>query len=251
MNNCIKMLEETEDEFRVGNYIILFGGADATGEYFTADTQIESAYTKSGILHVDFEHGHDPDRVGMSEHEVLGYVDWKTAKTDENGIFVERVLKRQARYMDALKRMIESGLIGTSSAAVNGKSKRIGSHIVEWPLKRDSLTLTPAEPRMLSTNALSDVKSLYRAFPNSKSLCRVVSSDIKAKIEEAGNINEFESILRDAGMSRSAAKAMIARFKSLHQRDADPETGGSEAVKSAINRWRIQHALRLKSHARI
>ena len=244
MENNIKMVSENADEFRVANYIILFGGRDATGEYFTPQTKIESSYIKSGVLHVDFEHGLDPDDVGMSEHEVLGYVDWKTAKTDENGVFVERVLKRQARYMDTMKRMIESGLIGTSSASVNGKAKRIGSEIVEWPLKRDSLTLTPAEPRMLSSNVLSDVKTLYRAFPHSKSLCRVVSSDIKSQIDDAKSVNDLEAILRDAGLSRSAAKAMISQFKSLHQRDADPESDDNSEVVKAINQWSLKAALR-------
>ena len=244
MSNAIKMVSEDADEFRVANYIILFGGSDVTGEHFTPQTKVESSYTKSGVLHVDFEHGLDPDDIGMSEHEVLGYVDWKTAKVDETGIFVERVLKRQTRYMDALKRLIDAGLIGTSSEAIAKEAKRVGSEIVEWPLKRDSLTLTPAEPRMLSQNVIADAKSLYRAFPHSKSLCRVVSSDIKAQIDEAKSINDLEAILRDAGLSRSAAKAMISQFKSLHQRDADPESDESTAVAKAVHQWSLKAALR-------
>ena len=243
MDNAIKMVSESADEYRVANYIVLFGGRDASGEYFTEKTLVESSYTKSGILHVDFEHGRDPDRVGMSEHDVLGYVDWSTAKADDTGIFVERVLKRQARYMDALKRMIDAGLIGTSSEAVAGKTKRIGPEIVEWPLKRDSLTFTPAEPRMLAENVLSDVKSLYQAFPDSKSLCRIVSADVKSRIEESKSINDLEAILRDAGLSRSAAKAMISQFKSLHQRDADSKRNDVDVV-AAMEQWAVKFASR-------
>lgn len=103
MSNELKTISKTDDEIRVGNYIILFGGRDLTGEYFSAKTLIESSYTKSGILHVDFEHGLDPDGVGMNSHEVLGRVDWKTARIDDTGIFVERALNRQAKYMDRLE----------------------------------------------------------------------------------------------------------------------------------------------------
>lgn len=245
MDNCIKMVSESADEFRVSNYIILFGGADVTGERFTPETKIDSSYVKSGMLYVDFEHGLDPDDTGMSEHDVLGYVDWKTAKTDDTGIFVERVLKRQARYVDTLRRMIEEGLIGTSSEAIEGKTAREGATITQWPLKRDSLTLTPAEPRMLSSNVLSDAKALYKAFPHSKSLCRVVSCHVKSQIEQAQNINDLESVLRDAGLSRSAAKAMLSRFKSLHQRDADPESDiPKDAVAKAVKSWGLKQALR-------
>ena len=91
--NELKAISRTDDELRVANYIVLFGGRDLTGEFFTPETVVESAYTKSGILHVDFEHGLDPDKVGMGADEVLGYVDWKTAVVDDTGIFVERVLR--------------------------------------------------------------------------------------------------------------------------------------------------------------
>ena len=62
-SNALKTISSTDDELRVGNYIVLFGGRDlegiasdaknadgSLGEYFTKDTQLESSYTKAGVL---------------------------------------------------------------------------------------------------------------------------------------------------------------------------------------------------------
>ena len=226
MRNELKTISQTADELRVGNYIILFGGRDLTGEFFTPETQIESAYTKSGMLHVDFEHGLDPDGVGMGQHEVLGYVDWKTARIDESGVFVERVLNRQARYMSKLEPLIEAGMVGNSSESQKGKSKRLASgEIVEWPLVRDTLTFTPAEPRMLKGNTLKAARDLRAVFPHSKSLAVIEDIEpLKAVIEAAQSLKDVESLLRDAaGFSRADATALVARIKSMCHGDRDTQ----------------------------
>lgn len=224
--NELKTVSRTDDELRVANYIVLFGGRDLTGEFFTPSTAIESYYTKSGILHVDFEHGLDPDKIGMTSHDVLGYVDWKTAKVDDTGIFVERVLNRQARYMAKLETLIDAGMVGNSSEAIRGKTSRLPTgEITEWPLMRDTLTFTPAEPRMLKGNALKAARELYSEFPESKSLSIVDSaSDFKAAIEQAASLKEIEAFLREAGgFSRTDATSLVSRIKSLAHGDRESE----------------------------
>jgi len=159
MNNALKALGKTDDELTVGNYIVLFGGrdlegiaspnvnADGTkGEYFAPDVDLESPYTKAGALYVDWEH-----REGELGETPLGIVDWKTAKRDDKGWFVERVLSRRNQYVKWLEGLIEEGLIG---------QKRADGAIVRWPLVRDTLTVTPMEPRMLTENHLQAFKAL-------------------------------------------------------------------------------------------
>ena len=109
MNNNLKAVSKTDTELRVGNYIVLFGGKDISGEFFTQKTAFSSNYTDVGLLYVDFEHGRDPDKVGNSKANVLGVVDWSTAKADDKGIFVERVLNRRAKYVEFLEELIEAG----------------------------------------------------------------------------------------------------------------------------------------------
>jgi len=228
--NELKTVSKTDDTLRVANYILLFGGRDLTGEFFTKNTAIESAYTKSGVLHVDFEHGLDPDKVGMSADDVLGYVDWKTAQVDDTGVFVERVLNRGSKYMAVLERLIDAGLVGNYSESVRGQSERgEDGEIKRWPLARDTLTFTPAEPRMLTGNTLKAARELYRAYPDSKSLAILDDiADYKSEIENAENLKNIEALLRDAGgFSRADAKALISRIKSLSQCDSDTKTANA------------------------
>ncbi|MHB0922636.1 MAG: phage major capsid protein [Bellilinea sp.] len=178
-NNALKALSKTETDLRVGNYIILFNSrdleflrkgknADGTlGEYFDPNVEVESDFTKKGLLEIDFEHGADFE----VKNQVLGYVDWNTARRDDKGIFVERVLNRRNTYIQLLEELIEEGLIGNSSEAIPTGVKTLDDGaIVSWPLMKDTLTVMPVEPRMLQGNALAALKSLSAEFPSAKRL---------------------------------------------------------------------------------
>jgi len=120
--------------------------------------ELESQYTKTGAVFVDWEHGAD-DAPGPGD--VLGVVDWKSAQRDERGVWVERVLNRRSQYVKWLEDLIEAGLIGTSSEAVDSEvEKAADGKITRWPIRRDTLTVTPMEPRMLSENQLRAFKAL-------------------------------------------------------------------------------------------
>lgn len=238
--NPLKTISKSDTELRVGNYMILFGGRDLAGEYFTKNTRFDSNYTELGMLYEDFEHGMDPEDSGNDHNNVLGIVDWKSARVDDIGIFVERVLNRRADYMQYLMPLLEMGVMGTSSEAVSGKvRKKSGGEIVEWPLMRDSLTVTPMEPRMVTSNVLTSVKALVDVFPNSKSLNliarRAENGNSKAMIEAIGSLSDVEDYLRDAGgLSRTEAKALVAQVKNLGRRDA---VGGDvQLIADALSR---------------
>jgi len=176
--NPLKTLSRTDAELRVANYIVLFGGRDleglgsdnknadgTVGEYFTPETVLESGYTKAGFLHVDWEHG-----TGELGDEVLGVVDWKTAKVDNHGVFVERVLNRRNQYVQWVESLIDQGLIGTSSEALpEGVEKATDGAIVRWPLYRDTLTVAPMEPRMMTENTIQAFKALGIPVPDDTS----------------------------------------------------------------------------------
>lgn len=163
-NNALKTVSKNENELRVSNYMVLFGGKDLTGEHFTPQTDFESDYTKSGVLYVDWEHGIDPDNLGVGKDSILGTVDWKTARIDEKGVFVERVLNRRNKYMQYLEELIDAGLVGNSSEAAEYEKEKTGE-IKTWRLKRDSLTVMPAEPRMMTNNVIVAMKSLGLKLP--------------------------------------------------------------------------------------
>lgn len=169
--NALKTVTKTKDSIRVGNYIALFGDKNKTDledEWFTKSTKFDSSYTETGFFHVDWEHGYGKamDGVGPGGDDVLGKVDWSTMKMDEHGVWVERVLNRRNQYVTLLEPLIDENLIGTSSQAVGSDVVKNKTGEIEiWPLKRDTLTVIPAEPRMMSDNAIASLKSLQKIFP--------------------------------------------------------------------------------------
>lgn len=175
-DNALKAIRRTDDTITVGNYIVLFGGRDlegvgspsvnadgSKGEHFTPQTVLDSLYTKAGVLYEDFEHAQ-----GEAGNELLGVVDWKTAKVDDKGVFVQRVLQRRNRYVAWLDELgwFDDGTLGTSShAEPEGIEKAADGEILRWPLFRDTITVNPMEPRMLKENQLQALKALGIPVP--------------------------------------------------------------------------------------
>ena len=195
-DNALKTIAKTDTDLRVGNYLVLFGGRDlegiasprknadgSIGEYFTKSTVFDSPYTDTDLLAVDWEHGHDE----LAKDEVLGRVDWKTARIDERGLFVERVLNRRNRYVQFIEELIDAGLIANSSEAIDGAEKVADNgEIQQWPLRRDTLTVSPMEPRMITQNAIHAIKALSERYPSLKSLLPAESqSEVEAASPEA------------------------------------------------------------------
>ena len=85
---------------------------------------------------------------------------------------------------------------------------------------------------MIAGNVLSAAKALAEIFPESKSLaiatgCKVINRDTNIEVIE--DLKSAEQYLREVGMSRTEAKAFIARVKSLGPRDA-----GEDEMQSLI-----------------
>ena len=174
--NALKAISRTDDTIIAANYIVLFGGRDlegvasprvnpdgSKGEYFTANTDLSSFYTKAGVLYEDWEHAQ-----GEAGDEVLGFVDWKSARIDDKGVFAQRVLNRRNQYVRFLDELgwFDDGTLGTSSEAIPDEvEKAANGEIRRWPLYRDTITVSPMEPRMLQENQLQAFKALGIPVP--------------------------------------------------------------------------------------
>lgn len=205
-NNSLKAVSKTEDELIVANYMVMFGGRDlegiatprvnpdgTKGEYFTKATEFKSDYTETGQLLIDWEHRTRPDGVGPDDEDIFGYVDWKTAIVDETGLFVNRVLNRRNRYVKMLEGLIDAGMLGSSTEAVQkGVEKGTDGEIKTWPLKRDSFSVTPMDPRMMSENHLGVVKAL-RDHPDGAEIFEKFfnTEGAKAKAKALSLINQI------------------------------------------------------------
>lgn len=213
MSNALKALSKTDDELRVGNYIVLFGGRDleflvsgpnpdkSLGTRFAPEVEVESEFTQAGKLPIGWEHGRDPDAVGVGARS-LGWVDWSTATRDEKGVFVERVLNRREKYVQLVEDLIEAGLIGTSSEAIpNGIKALDDGTIVKWPLRGDTLTVMPVEPRMMAEFGENHIRAM-------KALAKEVPAAAKALLSLVENGEESD---KGKGSAREGGSA-----------DADP-----------------------------
>ena len=60
-------------------------------------------------------------------------------------------------------------------------------------------------------------------------------SIVKNEIESIESIRDCEVLLRDAGFSRSMAKAFISQLRPLYQREADEELQRKQAQSAALD----------------
>lgn len=151
--HALKLLHA--DGSRVGGYLIVWGSAeerDLHGEYFTPDTDLGlDWYPCRPLL---YQHGLD----SAVRHVVMGAID--VLQPDEIGLWAEAQIDLRARYADAVRGLIERGVLGWSSASLphlididsDGRIKR-------WVIVEGSLTPTPAEPRHTDARML---RSAYR-----------------------------------------------------------------------------------------
>lgn len=238
MDNTLKAISKTDDELRVGNYLALWGGRDLTwvtgaknadgsgGEYFTPETEFESAATKAGQFPVDWEHRRDKSGPG---DEVLGYVDWSTAKADERGLWVERVLNRRAKYMRFIERLIEAGLVGSSSEAQEGMvEKADDGRITRWGLRADTLTVTPMEPRMMTDNQLQAVKAAAGEYPELKALF----PEFPESIEEPQQAGQSAAVKGD---SSDPANQNLTILDKLEESTMSDQTAPENETMKAMN----------------
>ena len=204
MANALKAVSKTDDSLIVENYIVLFGGRDleghitnnvnpdgSRGEFFAKSVALDSPYTDVGVLYVDWEHGYYEADGEAGKDDVLGWVDWKSAKADDTGVLVRRILNRRNAYVRMIEPLIEAGLVGTSSEAITRQvQKKATGEIVRWPLRRDTLTVAPFEPRMLDTNVLQTVKALADEWPALKAA--LFPDDEVIAIGETKSVDDIE-----------------------------------------------------------
>jgi hypothetical protein len=152
MHPTLKTLNAIEG--RVGGYLVVWGGPqqrDLQGEYFTPDTDLGlSWYNRRPVL---YHHGLDGDLKAA----VIGVID--TLRIDSTGVWAEAQLDVRQRYVRAVQRLIDQGVLGWSSGSLphlvevadDGQIKR-------WPIVEGSLTPAPAEPRR------TDVRTIKSAY---------------------------------------------------------------------------------------
>ena len=147
---------------RIGGYAVLWGNPaqrDLTREYFTPETaDMTSIFVQLGRLPNLYAHGSD----GTMKSSLVGVID--TMIADDIGVWYEAQLQRSSAYREAVMRLIQQGLLGSSSGTLPA-AREVGpdGHIKRWPIVEVSLTPAPAEYRML-TRPVSEIKEVFEAI---------------------------------------------------------------------------------------
>ena len=145
------------EEGRVGGYLIVWGDSaqrDLQGEYFTPQTELGlDWYEHRPML---YHHGLD----GKVKAAVIGMID--TLRADETGLWAEGQLDLHHRYVHAVRRLVDRGILNWSSGSLPHLVEvATDGHIKRWPVVEGSLTPTPAEPRHTDVQT---IKSAYDAL---------------------------------------------------------------------------------------
>ena len=156
-------------------------------------------------------------------------------REDENGLFVKGQLTPGHSVAEDAYASLKHG-------AVDGLS--IGFRVPPGGAeKNDEGGYDLNQIDLIEISVVEEPADLGAKIGNVKDFSKIVS--------ELETLRDAEACLRDAcGLSRSAAKAIVSQVKTLCQRDAGTESDSDDAVAEAVKRWRIQHALRLKSQTR-
>lgn len=149
--NGLTIKEFTEDTITVGGYGVIFGGHDLEGDTFTKDT--------------DFMFDYAPNKIGLWSHNKDTTVKGKIGQVtnyyvDEVGVWFDMQLQQSNKYIGAIKRLIDQGVLGYSTGAFPQLIKREGGVIKSWPILEVSITPNPAEPRTLGVDFVKDIDEI-------------------------------------------------------------------------------------------
>jgi hypothetical protein len=155
--SLVKFVDGSDD--RIQACAVLWGDEerkDLTGEFFSQDTEeLEIIFDALKALPVLYQHAMDGE-----------------LKADDVGLWYEAQLKLSDEYGEAIRKLINSKRLGTSTQTFPVARKVADNgHIERWPIVEITLTPTPAEHRLLTDHPVTEAKNV---------------SDLKARYTEIG-----------------------------------------------------------------
>ena len=227
----------------VGGYIVRFSSEkdpDLLGDFFTRETDFDMDFP--GKSSVYYEHGLDPT-IGKRK---LGTV---SLERDDVGIWAEGQLAIRDQYEGIIFKMLKSGKLGWSSGTAKHlvEQEKVGRacKMLAWPLGLDaSLTPKPVEPR---NQAVISVKSyLAEIGLQTDDEDELLDDAIKSEHLTVDDPRTLERLLRDAGLSNRAAKAIVADgYKGLARCDAGERVSERDRLQLELIRTQAQKRQRI------
>lgn len=179
-----------EDDGTFEGYASVFGGVDSYG-----DTVVAGAYKNT------LENRERPVRMRWNHYgDVVGK--WLEMYEDEKGLYVKGQLTPGHSKAEDIKALLKHG-------AIDGLS--IGYYIVD------------AEPNKFGGRNLKEIELVEISIVEEPADLGASITSIKSAIDKAETLADLERSLRDAGLSKSVATALVSRTKNLVLREAEQE----------------------------
>lgn len=221
MNTLASIKEVRDDTLIVEGYGIIFGGRDLDGESFTKETEFEMDYVP--VKKAFYSHRSDPH---LKQH--LGQV--IEHSVDDTGVWFKMQLDRSNRYVRAVQKLVERGVIGISTGTASQLSDRVGTKIVKWPIVEVSLTPTPAEPR---TIGVSFAKEAGLTDEEIEALGIVTDGPKADEQEDGGMLPNAEATAAEDTTNMDGAPAPETKGVNFIMSDVNP----NEVVKQIMAEW--------------
>lgn len=201
LSNVQLKMDDSEENGFVG-YASVFNGVDSYGDTILPGA-FKSAVEAGAMPKMFFNHKSWELPVGV----------WKSMEEDENGLIM------RGTFID--------GYQASQDAKAVMKAGALDSLSIGFYMSKDDF-----EVRQDGGRTIKNVSELLEVslvnFPADKA-ARVDLNSVKSDLELINNLRDFEAFLRDAGgFSKSLAQALIAKSKSLAQRDSDTGKGVAE-----------------------
>jgi hypothetical protein len=175
---------------RIFHYPFLWGTSaktDLEREFFLKNTNFWDDVIGKGPRPLTWDHAQDKS---MKADPVIGQtIEWGD---DELGRWAISHLNRAHEYRKAVDKLIDEGVIGTSSDSapqyVEREKQGKSAWLKTWPWFASALTDVPCEPRMITEGAVEYFKSIGLKFPNSEASVE----QVRAMVQKAHRV--FDSV---------------------------------------------------------
>lgn len=212
-------------------------GLDLDGQQFTSKTERYHEWFPNGGRPLLVDHGFDPTIKFTSVGTEL------STEEREEGDWVRGQLDKANKYYNRVKKLIEAGKVGWSSAAPDHKVKIAADGTIErWPVIEYSLTVTPAKPNRVAFAMKSALAAeILEGIEDSTDTVKQAAAELAADIEqthEGGS--EPESLADQSEQVLASLKAWAER---MEDRSDFRAKFGRELSKANIESLREAHKL--------
>jgi hypothetical protein len=211
-------------------------GLDLDGQQFTPATERHHDWFPKGGRPILVDHGFDPTIKFTSIGSEL------STEEREEGDWVRGQLDKANKYYSRVKKLIEAGKVGWSSAAPDHKVKIASDGTIErWPVIEYSLTTTPAKPNTVAFAMKSALAAeILEGIEDSTDTVKQAAAELAAAIEQTPESDpEPVSLADHSEQVLAGVKAWVER---MEERSDFRMKVGRELSKANIEALRAAHA---------